>query len=293
LPKKAYIERRFSKKTTHIITLANEIITEYQAQGFDLTLRQLYYQLVARDYIPNKQAEYKKLSVTIKNARLAGLVDWVAIVDRTRELRTSPHWSSPKEVIKSAELGYSIDKWEGQPYRPEVWIEKDALTGVIAPICEQLDVPYFACRGYNSLSEMWRASNRFSNNLKVGQVPFIIHLGDHDPSGLDMTNDIIKRSELLTGRDDFTVKRIALNYDQVEQYNPPPNPAKFSDPRASDYIGKFGRSSWELDALDPVTISNLIETEILAIRDNEKWEAAKVVEAEGRLILKSLYDSLD
>jgi len=276
-----------------IITLANEIISEYQAQGFDLTLRQLYYQLVARDYIPNKQAEYKKLSVTIKNARLAGLVDWGAIVDRTRELRTNPHWSSPKEIIKSAELSYSIDKWGGQPYRPEVWIEKDALTGVIAPICEQLDVPYFACRGYNSLSEMWRASNRFSNNLKVGQVPFIIHLGDHDPSGLDMTNDIIKRSELLTGRDDFTVKRIALNYDKVEQYNPLPNPAKFSDPRANDYIGKFGRSSWELDALDPMTISNLIETEILAIRDNEKWTEAEEKEADGRLILKSLYDSLD
>ncbi len=121
MPKITYIERRFSKKTMAIITLANEIISEYQAQGFDLTLRQLYYQLVARDYIPNKQTEYKKLSVTIKNARLAGLVDWDAIVDRTREVRENPHWSSPKQIIKSAELGYSIDKWEGQPIRPEVW----------------------------------------------------------------------------------------------------------------------------------------------------------------------------
>ena len=141
-----YVERDFAPRSLEVIDLANEIIEVYRAQGFDLTLRQLYYQFVSRGLIPNRDSEYKKLGSIVNDARLAGLIDWERIQDRTRNVRRLSHWEDPAGVIKSALASYHVDYWEGQEYRPEVWIEKDALVGVIEGVCEELDVPFFSCR---------------------------------------------------------------------------------------------------------------------------------------------------
>ncbi len=265
-----YVDKNFGPSALAVIEKANEIITEYEAQGYDLTLRQLYYQFVSRDLIENKQSEYKKLGEIINSGRLAGLVSWEAIVDRTRNLQQLSHWTGPGEMINACAQQFRTDAWQDQNYRIEVWIEKDALAGVISGVCEELRVPYFSCRGYTSQSEMWAAGRR----LKVfaedrGQTPIIIHLGDHDPSGIDMSRDISDRLELFMGG--LELKRIALNMDQVRQYNPPPNPAKITDTRAQKYIKKFGNKSWELDALEPQVLSDLIRETILEYRDEKAW----------------------
>jgi hypothetical protein len=259
-----------------VIERTNAIITEYQAQGFDLTLRQVYYQHVARGFIPNTEANYKRLGSIINDARLAGLINWNAIQDRTRNLRSNPHWASPGDIIASAAYSYRRDLWANQSYRPEVWIEKDALVGVIAGVCNELDVPYFSCRGYTSQSEMWIAAQRLLY-VPVGQSPVIYHLGDHDPSGIDMTRDITERLQMFLGHHHdarMELHRLALNMDQVQHFQPPPNPAKTTDSRFASYIRLYGDESWELDALDPPVIVNLIRTAIDAIRDEDAWQEA-------------------
>jgi len=160
-----------------------------------------------------------------------------------------------------------VDWWENQPFRPEVWIEKDALIGVIGRICQELDVPYFSCRGYASLSEVWRAMRRMEYYTQKGQTPFIIHLADHDPSGVDMSRDLVDRLDTFNLFPDF--KRLALNMDQVQKYSPPPFWAKVTDSRTPGYVATFGHDSWELDALDPKVINDLIKAAILAVRDEE------------------------
>lgn len=277
-----YVPKRFGAAALATIASANQIIEEYQAQGFDLTLRQLYYQFVSRDLIPNSQKEYKKLGEVISNARLAGLVSWQAIVDRTRNLQKNAHWNSPSEIVKACVNQYRVDKWAEQGTRVEVWIEKDALIGVIEGICRDLDVSYFSCRGYTSQSEMWAAAQRLIGYRDEGQDVVIIHLGDHDPSGKDMTRDIQERLDLFMGGDGPTVDRIALNMDQVRRYNPPPNPAKITDSRAHGYIREFGSKSWELDALDPNVLRDLIESTVLEHRDVDAWEAATAREDKER-----------
>lgn len=267
MSKHTYIEKRFSTKSLLLINQANEIIRDYALEGMSLTLRQLYYQFVSRDLLPNKQSEYKRLGNIISDARLAGLIDWNAIEDRTRVRKKNSHWDSPGEIIETAASGFMLDRWEGQKYRPEVWIEKQALEGVISKICNELDVPYFACKGYNSQSNMWESSQRMLGHVYDGQTPIIIHLGDHDPSGIDMTRDIFDRQKLFTGG--VEVKRIALNYDQVEEYDPPPNPAKLTDSRADTYVDNYGMSSWELDALEPRVIRRLIKETVEALIDEE------------------------
>lgn len=273
MAKICYIERSFKPSSLAVIARANEILVEYAKQGYDLTLRQLYYQFVSRGLIPNNQREYKTLGSIVNDARLAGLIDWDHIVDRTRNIRTNAHWSGPEKIIAACAQQFMIDKWARQPWRVEVWIEKDALIGVIERICRDLDISYFSCRGYVSQSEVHEAAAyRLIPFEGEGQRTMVLHLGDHDPSGIDMTRDIQNRLRIFGC--DAVVQRIALNMDQVRQYNPPPNPAKLTDSRATGYIDEFGDKSWELDALEPTVINALIKDEVFGVRDVDKWAEA-------------------
>lgn len=264
-----YKPKDFRDSSLQLIHQANKIIKEYQSQGYDLTLRQLYYQMVANAIIANKQTEYKRLGSIINDARLAGLVSWTAIVDRTRNIKANSHWDEPKGILDTAAIAYLEDRWHDQEHRLEVWIEKDALIGVISGLCSKWDVPAFSCRGYVSQSEMWQAGYRRMkyNNQHVT----VIHLGDHDPSGIDMTRDIQDRLELLSNYSDIEVDRIALNMDQIEELQPPPNPTKLTDSRAKEYIYEYGQSSWELDALKPDYMHNIITEKIREHIDFDKW----------------------
>jgi hypothetical protein len=272
-----------SDEKLKVIAIADKIINEYAERGFVLTLRQLYYQFVARGLIRNSQVEYTRLGDAINDGRLCGFIDWEAIVDRTRNLKTLSHWDDPAQIVEACASQFRVDKWEGQTFRPEVWIEKDALVGVIQGVCEELDVPYFSCRGYTSQSEMWAAARRLHRYSKKGQTPIILHFGDHDPSGMDMTRDIQDRLELFMGG--MEVRRLALNTDQVEQYTPPPNPAKISDTRAAAYIARFGDESWELDALDPTVLADLIRDTLTSLQDEDAWREAEENEERHKSLL--------
>lgn len=229
MSKRKYKDIRFHGKSLETIERVNAIVEEYEAQGYELTLRQVYYQLVARGFIPNNERSYKNLGSLINDGRLAGLIDWYAIVDRTRNLRRNSHWNCPEDVIDSARYSYMLDRWKNQPNYVEVWVEKDALIGIVSQICRELDVPHFSCRGYTSQSEMWSAAQRFiRQNHRESRT--IIHLGDHDPSGIDMTRDIQERMDMFGA--DVYVKRVALTMEQIEKFSPPPNPTKLSDARA-------------------------------------------------------------
>lgn len=281
----AYQEINFRPQSLDLIEKVNSIITEYQAKGYDLTLRQVYYQLVARDVIPNNERSYKNLGDLISNGRLAGLIDWEAIIDRTRNLKQNNHWTSPAQIIRACANQFAYDKWEGQENYVEVWVEKDALVGVVGQICGKLDIPYFSCRGYVSQSEMWSAAQRL-DNFSDGKHIVIIHLGDHDPSGKDMSRDIVDRLNVFGVIPQF--QRIALNYDQIELYNPPPNPTKLTDSRCQGYMREFGEECWELDALKPEIIEELIRNTVLEYCDMSLFEKARQRENETRQMLKKV-----
>lgn len=288
---RAYVQKKFTAPVMEIIRQANIIIQEYEQQGYSLTLRQLYYQFVARDIISNQQSEYKKLGDIISNARLAGLVSWTAIEDRTRNLMGLNNYNGPASAVRSARADYRIDLWANQSWRPEVWVEKEALAGVVGSICNKLRVNFFAVRGYNSQSEQWNAGRRFADYIKKGQRPIVFHLGDHDPSGIDMTRDNRDRLEMFAGTP-IIVQRLALNMNQIEELNPPPNPVKSLDSRADDYKDKFGDSSWELDALDPRYITDLIKGAVSRIRNEELWDEALEQEVADKRELDDIIDTL-
>lgn len=280
MPYIMYQEKKFSRATEATIDSANRIIHEYMEEGFVLTLRQLYYQFVARGLMANTMAQYNRLGRIVSDARMAGEIDWEAIEDRTRKLEELSHWEDPAEMALGCSRQFRVDRWATQPERVEVWIEKQALEGVFQAVCEKWDVPFFSCRGYASQSSMWRAAERFIEHMDAGQEVVVLHFGDHDPSGIDMTRDIEDR--LWTFQADVEVRRVALNMDQVREHAPPPNPAKLTDSRVGEYLRRFGNKSWELDALDPRTLAALVDREVSRVLDRGAWEESEAAIKEGR-----------
>jgi hypothetical protein len=291
MPMIEYKRKRFNEKRRKLIAQANDILSEYSSAGYDITLRQLYYQFVARGFIENTQKSYKRLGSCIDEARLAGLIDWYSIVDRTRNLQGRSSWDSPSEIVRSCYDSFHFDRWENQDYRVEVWCEKEALIGIFQRVCRKYDVDYFACRGYVSQSEMWRAAQRLISYRRGDQKTMILHFGDHDPSGIDMTRDIKDRMRMFGAK--VKVDRLALNMDQVEEYNPPENPAKMTDSRFDGYVSEFGDSSWELDALPPEKLAALVAKAINKFRDLDKWKQVIDREQDARSQLKVLSDNWD
>lgn len=287
MPKYCYEPKNFRPPALLAIQRANQIIAEYSANGYDLTLRQIYYQFVSRGWIANKDSEYHRLGTILSEGRLAGLIDWEAMTDRTRQLRKLTQWENPQEIIDAVARSYHTDWWSDQEFYVEVWVEKDALIGVIQRACNPLDVPYFSCRGYTSQTEMWNAGQRVATMIQDGRKPVIIHLGDHDPSGIEMTKDIERRLSLFTG-EEIELERIALTYEQVEMYRPPRNPAKQTDPRFKDYQRQYGSDSWELDALDPVVIDRLITEKVSEYIDFDRFDQAQIREQEQADMLKQV-----
>lgn len=306
MPLICYEQKRFSDEQLDLITTANRIIVTYQKQGFALTLRQLYYKIYPQfpddwRYVnvgnnkwkkapfgtKNAPPNYRALGNLISDGRMAGLVDWHAIEDRTRGSKQNVHWNRPSKILEATIGNYAADKWDNQDNYVETWVEKEALEQVLETACQPLDVRFFCCRGYTSLTAMWEASQRLLKQIEKGKTVHIIHLGDHDPSGIDMTRNIEERLEQFTyGK--VHVERIALNMDQVQKNKLPPDPAKATDTRFSAYQERYGDESWELDALDPPEIVKLITDAILQYRNEEAWKIALADEKRGRHTLECI-----
>jgi hypothetical protein len=273
-----------------MIAAAVDILTEYEEKGYQLTLRQLYYQFVARDLIKNDDRNYKRLGSAVSDGRMWGFIDWEHLVDRGRNFLTRTHWRDPAEIIAATAHSFSRDRWENSEYRFEVWVEKQALEDIVSRACTPLDVGYLACKGYMSQSEMWSAAQRIRAFEDTGQQVILLHLGDHDPSGIDMTRDIADRLRGFGCECD--VQRIALTMEQIEQYGPPPNPAKVTDSRFEDYLSRYGSESWELDALEPEVIVELIRSHVQE-RVDESYTAVHREELEGRTLLQRASEQWD
>jgi len=253
------------------ITQAREIVQEYYNQGYRLSLRQIYYQFLSRGYVESSQKSYKMLSELLKNARLAGLIDWDMIEDRARSLSGRKNYSSPKDAITRLYHTYNKDMWKGQDVRFEVWCEKDALIGVLEKACFDYDVNFFACKGFVSVSAMYEAAKRLRWNRAQGRDVIYLYLGDFDPSGMDIPRSIQDYLTLLSNGDTFDFRRIALNQDQIKKYQPKPFWAKASDSRHAKFVKLYGNDAYELDALEPQVLVDLIQGHIKEAIEPNAW----------------------
>lgn len=271
--RKRFSDWKPTAKTVDRASQALDIVEEYMGAGLRLTLRQLYYQFVARDLIPNSDREYKKLGALVSNLRMGGYLDWDAIEDRNRVPDVPSQWPSIQALAETAARAYRLPRWEGQRGYVELWVEKAALAGVLEPLASEFHVVLMVNRGYSSQSAMYESARRI-RELGNGRPSTVLYIGDHDPSGQDMVRDIGERLvTFLEGDVELSVRCIALTTAQVEQYDPPPNPTKLSDSRADGYIDRHGHECWEVDALEPSVLQDIVRSEISARVNKRKMDA--------------------
>ena len=279
-------------KYNKVVEFVNEILSQYT---IPLTLRQVFYRLVANYGYPNKNSTYGQLSKQLVKARIRGDIDATRIEDRSREFLGGDNgFDSLEEFLKyqiNAFLNspeyYSRNMWVSQPEFVIVWIEKDALSRVVSNIADKYTVTTAPSRGYASYTYIKKAIERLPNNKKTT----ILHFADHDPSGLDMTRDIQERFKEYSNSE-IKVERIALSYDQVQKYSLAPNPTKTLDPRFQSYVSKFGNECWELDAIEPTELQRLVSESIRGHIDVEAWRNTKAEQEEERQKLEQIFTEI-
>jgi len=275
------LSKNFRKDTMLLLEKIVVMVDDYERKGYRMTLRQLFYQLVSHDILPNDQKKYKKLSTIIKDARMAGLIDWDVIEDRIRIPTMPSEFENISHLVKAAISSYRRDRWENQGCYVEVWVEKDALSGILEPMTRKYHVHLLVNRGYSSTSALHESVLRIKQQQDKECV--ILYLGDHDPSGKNMITDIRNRLEQF--QCDVTVRDVTLTMEQIKQYNLPPNPAKKSDPRSDEYIKKHGNLSWELDALTPEVLNQLVSSNIEEFLDMDEYQRIINQEEEEKMEL--------
>lgn len=262
-------------KARRQIDQVNEILGDPEFDGLVLSLRQLYYQFVSRDLIKNSLQEYRRLARVVSDGRLCGLIDWDRIEDRGRRPTVWRFHESAREAVDKALETFNLDRWRGQQNHVELWVEKDALSSVFRPLASQFFAPMMINKGYSSTSAMFDSAQRMNYaSAYHGRAPHVVYVGDFDPSGEDMVRDIRERLAML-GVKDLTVHKVALTWDQIAKFKPPPNPAKLSDPRAHEYVRKYGRQSWEVDALNPRQLTETIRKTLTRLIDVKKMKAVQ------------------
>ena len=277
---------KLNKQNQELLVTINEIIEEYSMQGYRLTLRQLFYQLVSRDIIPNETKEYAKLSGLLVKGRMAGVVDWDAIEDRIRVPYIPYSVDDIEDAIDDTINQYRLDRQEGQDVYIELWVEKDALSGVLKRITRKYHINLMVNRGYSSCTAMHDSFERLQKAEGEGKETCILYLGDHDPSGLDMIRDINDRLNEFGVHPE--VRQIGLTMEQIKKYNPPPNPAKITDPRAKGYIEEYGNTSWEVDALNPETLHSLVRENVEELIDMDLFDKQIEKEESDKIKLRKM-----
>lgn len=307
--KEAFIKNRFSQKSKGILAKIDTIMEEYAEEGYDVSLRQLFYLLAGHGRIPKTEKSYKNLGNLVSNARLAGVIDWDMIKDRGRGAIHASHSESIPDIVGQMKYGFKVDMWARQPAYVEVFVEKQSLEGILEPVCWDLDVPFSSNKGYSSSSAYYAASKRYLAAAEAGKKLHVIYLGDHDPSGLDMSEDIDSRfTRFIQTVIDGTIfsdeeiaavdprphelHRIALNMNQVMEMRLQSSPAKVKDPRLGEYVRRFKtQDTWELAAIEPRVLASLVRDKINGLVDREMWDEDFARQQKGRGDLQDFADS--
>lgn len=286
-----------------MIEQANKILEEFRRDDIQLTVRGLHYQYVRRNWYENTQENYRKLVSVVSKGRIGGLINWSALEDLERTPSMPAFYDSKADFVQSLRNSadyYTLDHWQNQKHYVELWVEKKALSGMLKPVAEQWDVGFVMNKGYGSQTALYDASKRFIEAArKKDREPVLLYVGDHDPSGEDMVRDVRDRLAMFCAPYDHhnrpisvEVRKVALTFAQVKQYKCPPNPAKFKDPRADEYIAKFGKKSWETEALDPKDLRRIVEAEIRALVNIKTWNKTMAQEKNERVEIQEVLEGI-
>ncbi len=260
--------RRTAREIAGIRTAILEVLSEQQPA----TCRGLFYALVARVAISKSENQYRSTVIRLATEmRKTGRLPYPWLADNTRWMRKPASWSSMQDALDATSRFYRRALWLEQDAYVEVWLEKDALAGVVYSVTETWDVPLMITRGYASLSFLHSAATVIE---EVGKPVFLYYLGDHDPSGVDISRTVEAELRRMAPSAELTFTRLAVDPDQIRSMNLPTRPTKGGDTRAA----RFSDESVEVDAIPAPILRQLVEDAITRHVDPDRLGALLAVE---------------
>jgi hypothetical protein len=262
-------------KTQALIDAAAAIL----AAGWPMTVRQVYYQLVSRQVIENSRSRYQAVSDALVAARKEGVITWQWIEDRLRRPRHVAMWDDLPAFAGDAKDWYRRDVWATQPGFLEVWLEKDALSGIVGDVLTPYGVTLNVGRGYDGWASIRNAADRYGD----GEGVTVLYCGDFDPSGEDMVRSLRERLAALDSAPEIV--KVALTFDDLARYQLPPDFTKASDSRRASFVARFGDVSVELDALPADVLRERLRADVesrmdlialAVVRDTETRERERL-----------------
>jgi len=276
--------RRTSAEMEELLQAIKNILAGEAGQ---ITIRHLYYRLVGIGIIEKTDAAYKVLCSHLSKWRRSGEIEWSAFADNTRWHIRHETYNGVDDALRNTVENYRRDLWQTQSSYVEVWVEKDAIAGIVADTANSFGVPVFVARGFASLSSLYDAANTFQAATNRGRNCVIYHLGDYDPSGVAAGEAMLRAFQ-----NDFFVDvefvRAAVTEEQIDRLNLPTRPTKTSDTRARRWTGG---ECVELDTMPPAEIRALVEKCITQHLDLHEWEAARRTEQLERESMKTFLEA--
>lgn len=287
-------------KADDILNEVVSIIEQYG--GVKLTVRQIYYRLVAKQVLVNRLSSYQYLVKLLVSARKEGRIEYTDIEDRTRTVHIAPgddiwmpgeKFNAYMRTIKNLDQTYTLPRWYGQPTRPIVIVEKQALQSVFQNITDREGVELIVNRGYPSLTLMYELSQRLEDVQDREDMDVewkLIYFGDYDPSGIDIERHV---GETLANdfNVEFDIYREAITRQQIADYNIPPAPAKTTDSRYERMLAETGEAMQvELDAIEPLMLQDMIRRSIRQYYDNDATEQRNDLIERRREMMKGWVD---
>jgi hypothetical protein len=269
--------------TLAIITAAHDVLVERNP----MTVRQVYYQLVSRQVIENNRGQYNAVSNALKAGRKGGTIPWQWIEDRLRRPRHVSMWPSLAAFGQAVSRSYRRDVWQTQPGRVEVWLEKDALSGIFEAVLDAYGVTLNVGRGYDG----WASINNAARRFTTGETVTVLYFGDFDPSGEDMVRSLRERLAFFGCRPE--VVKSALTFEDVRRYNLPPDFTKRTDTRRAAFVAKYGDLAVELDALPAAVLEARLREAIEARMDLSALAAVRRKEEDERTLLVAALDGVN
>ena len=278
------------KKSIQLLEQVKEIIESYD---FALTLRQIYYQLVAKQIIPNQQKYYMKLSRLCVIGRDEGILPEDAFADRLRQVDKPSSYLDLADFMATVKAAYRKDKWQNQSSYLEIWTEKDALRSVLTEITYPYDVNLMVVRGQVSRTAIYESYERYSKKIEEGNDCYLYYAGDFDPSGLSIYNSLEERIRNygIAGKY-ITFERIALTPEQIEDYDLPCDPGKQTDPNYKRFVSEYGDNVVELDSLPPEVLRETVKDCIEQHIDYDFFVQAQETEFKERARLQEFVAQL-
>lgn len=250
-----------------------------------MTVRQVFYQATVRNIVEKSEAGYTKVQTDLVQMRRAGTLPYDWLADNTRWQRKPRTFYSVQQALDDTARLYRKALWADADAYVEVWLEKDALAGVVLPITAAYDVPLMVARGYASLSFLHSAAE-YINELDV--PVYIYHFGDFDPSGVNAGEKIEQTLKEMAPAADITFERVAVTPEQITAWDLPTRPTKATDSRAKN----FGTISVELDAIEPGQLRDLVETISQRHLPAEQFRVLKIAEESERALIAGLVGSI-